>query len=135
MVLHLVTAILFQQNTNCAIHISGKMVPRIISFLGAHIQIEHHAKLLLFEQLVIQQRKLAIQADKESQSEESSMAETASGDDQSVATGDNTCEEAPTSLPSGATARISDLLKVEEELQSLLDDIKKLVVSPKKSSE
>ncbi len=59
MALHLVTVLLFQRHTNCIIHIPGKLVPCVLSFLATHMPTEDHSKLVQYQQLVVQQLILA----------------------------------------------------------------------------
>ena len=53
MVLHLVVVILFQESTNCAIHVSGKLIPHVILFLHSHIERDKYIRLTEFEAMLI----------------------------------------------------------------------------------
>ena len=57
MVLHLVVVLLFQQHTNCIIHLPGKLVPSIIAFLSNRLSESERSKLRTFQDLVMQQLK------------------------------------------------------------------------------
>lgn len=126
MVLHLATVILFQQSTNCAIHIPGKMVPQVISFLQGCIQTEHHSKLLLFERLVIQQHRLSTQVDKQNQTEKNSVAESTAPKVGNVAVEHDVHDEAGFLESEEVATRVTDLSRLEQQLFSLLNDIKTL---------
>lgn len=144
MVLHLVTVILFQQNTNCAIHISGKLVPQVITFLKSHLQSVQHVKLVAFEHLVIQQRKLTSQTSREYQNQEASATTLEKEEDEGVSEmgqDGGGSEDAPslqeaTSDENGgqAEAGARDVALVDQELQNLVDDLKKLVIKPRKNT-
>ena len=145
MVLHLVTVILFQQNTNCAIHISGKLVPQVIAFLQNHLQSTQHSKLIAFEQLVIQQRKLTSQTSRGYQNQDSMEASGATrekeedegvsemGQDGGGSDGTPSLQQAAGDR-SEEEAEARDVAIVNQELQNLVDDLKKLVVKPKKNT-
>ena len=141
MVLHLATVILFQQNTNCAIHVSGKLLPQVIAFLHSHLQSTQHSKLLALEHLVIKQHRLTTKPRKESQSQDSAEAElTAQEDDLNVSgegeaylepSGRIETSTDPTSNKEEKNSRPSDLEFVEVEQRSLVEDLKKIVIKPK----
>lgn len=57
MVLHLVVVLLFQQHTNCIIHLPGKLVPSIIAFLSSRLSETERSKLRTFQELVMLQLK------------------------------------------------------------------------------
>lgn len=132
MVLHLVVVILFQLNTNCAIHISGKLVPQVVAFLRNHLQNEEYIKKLsVFEQLIIQQRRLSTQKKKDID-----KVCTSENDDENMRTF-HVVEEGPKegADEAGVAERTSDTAQLEQELQGLLDDLKQMVIKPKKTAE
>ncbi|XP_028393266.1 E3 UFM1-protein ligase 1 homolog [Dendronephthya gigantea] len=51
--LHLAAVILFQQHTGCMIHIPGKCVPHIITYLAEHMSPDDHVKLTQYQGLVV----------------------------------------------------------------------------------
>jgi hypothetical protein len=57
MSLHLVTVLLFQMNTNCLLHMPGRLIPQVISYLRPHLKPEDAAKLSNFQSLVVMQIK------------------------------------------------------------------------------
>lgn len=67
MALHLVVVILFQQHTGSIIHMPGKLVPHIISFLESQMKPEDYVKLVEYQRLVTLQWK-SINATKSSPS-------------------------------------------------------------------
>ena len=141
MVLHLVTVILFQQNTNCAIHISGKLLPQVIAFLRNHLQSTQHSKLVALEHLVIKEHRLTTKPRKESQSQDSTEAElTVQEEDLDVSGEGGVYVESSRSIETSPDSssnkeeehlRASDLAFVEVEQRSLVEDLKKVVIKPK----
>ena len=137
MVLHLVIVILFQQNTNYALHISGKLVPQVIEFLRGRIHSDQYAKLSAFEQLVIQQRRLSTQPTKARSEKTGAMGRE---DNEGMLTEEEVTEvkgeepsdmQATASEAEGGIEGTEDTAHVEQELQSLLNSLKQLVVKPK----
>ena len=55
MTLHLITVILFQQHTGQIVHIPGKLVPLVISFLAQHLDQSLFLKLAECQKLVSDQ--------------------------------------------------------------------------------
>ena len=124
MVLHLVVVVLFQQTTNCAIHIPGKLVPQVVAFLRNRVDNELYVKISVFEQMVIEQRKHSPQKIKgdigkastaECESEEKIVPEQIAHETESKAVG------------------ASDNGKLNQEMENLLDDLKQVVIKPKKA--
>lgn len=58
MALHLVLVLLFYQETKSIIHIPGKFIPTMISFLHDHLSLEVYEKLVECQRLVSAQWKL-----------------------------------------------------------------------------
>ena len=52
MCLHLISVILFQQQTGNIVHIPGKLVPTVIAFLAQHLDDKVHSKLIECQKLV-----------------------------------------------------------------------------------
>lgn len=53
--LHLAVVILFQHHTGCMIHIPGKCVPHITTFLTEYMSPDDHVKLTQYQGLVVKQ--------------------------------------------------------------------------------
>ena len=53
MSLHLAAVILFQHHTGCMIHIPGKCVPHIITYLAEHMSPDDHVKFTQYQGLVV----------------------------------------------------------------------------------
>ena len=111
MVLHLVVVILFQQSTNCAIHVSGKLLPQVIIFLRNHLDEKRYVTLTNFEKLLVQyismekeMTSLAVVGDVE---EDSEVVKSESVKDK--------CEES------------SEMVILKKQVEDTLDDIKQLV--------
>lgn len=52
MALHIILVLLFQQKTNSVIHIPGKFIPTMISFLSDHVPRKEHVKLVECQRLI-----------------------------------------------------------------------------------
>ncbi len=52
MALHIIVVLLFQQSTGSIIHIPGKFVPNLVSFLGPFVPSREHAKLVECQKLI-----------------------------------------------------------------------------------
>ncbi len=52
MSLHLISVILFQQQTGTIVHIPGKLVPTVIAFLAQHLDDKAYLKLIECQKLV-----------------------------------------------------------------------------------
>lgn len=126
MVLHLVVVILFQQNTNCPIHISGKFVPQVIAFLCSRVQNELYAKLSACEKLIIEQRKVSSSSCKNdttvSMTDESKESQVPLEKCTAVEGAEKVSEDTPSN-------------QLQHELQSLVHDLKQCVIKPKKTTE
>lgn len=57
MALHLVLVLLFYQETKCIIHIPGKFIPNMISFLHDHLSLNIYDKLIECQHLISVQWK------------------------------------------------------------------------------
>lgn len=55
MTLHLVAVLLFQQHTGLVLHVTGRLVPLVVSFLSAHMSPGGHAQLTRYQELVVRQ--------------------------------------------------------------------------------
>ena len=55
MVLHLVVLLLFQRHTSHILHLTGRLVPPVVSFLAGHMSSADHAHLTHYQELVMQQ--------------------------------------------------------------------------------
>jgi hypothetical protein len=116
MVLHLVVVILFQQHTGCAIHISGKLLPQAIQFLHNHVEREKYMKLteceqLLMKQISEQKGKGALKNISQTTTEEESLE----------------CGNA-----AGTDVQINETASIDLVLQSVCDNLKLIVLKPKK---
>lgn len=141
MALHLVTVLLFQQHTNCIIHIPGKLVPHVISFLANHLGELDHTKMTRYQQLVMQQLKLASKDASTETQPSPPISTTEENEPQSgvLATkedpADSSAENYETSTSSAShDQEESDQQRVAQQLKDLLDDLKQLVVKTKKPS-
>lgn len=52
MALHIVAVLLFHRETSCIIHLPGKFIPTVISFLSSSLSKEKHDKLLECQHLI-----------------------------------------------------------------------------------
>lgn len=66
MTLHLILVLLFQQKTNTIIHVPGKFVPTMISYLSDHVPKKEHGKLVECQQLISDKWKSSITCEDES---------------------------------------------------------------------
>ena len=124
MVLHLVAVIRFQQITSCAIHISGKLLPQVLTFLRSHMPSEQYAKLTALEQLIIQQRKLSMQKGVD---DVRKSFTTENEDDQAGKMHKGNAE-----VESSTERGMIDVSDASgQNLQSLLNDLKGIVITPK----
>ena len=125
MVLHLVVVILFQQNTNCPIHISGKFVPQVIAFLCSRVQSGLYVKLSAFEKLIIEQRKIsASNSTTVSMTDESKESQVPLEKSAAAEGAEKVLEDIP-----------SNTMELQHELQSLVHDLKQSVFKPKMTTE
>lgn len=125
MVLHLVVVLLFQQTTNCAIHIPGKLVPQVVAFLQNRVDNELYVKISVLEQMVIEQRKHSPQPIKG----KASTAECERG----RASEEKIVPEQIAHETESKAVGASDSGKLNQEMENLLDDLKQMVIRPKKA--
>lgn len=104
MVLHLVVVILFQQSTNCAVHVSGKLLPQVIHFLRSHLDEKKYAALTEFEKSLI--KYLSMEKERNSS-----------------AINDVVVHETPREK----SAECSELIVLKKQIEHMLDDVKQLV--------
>jgi hypothetical protein len=104
MVLHLVIVILFQQSTNCAIHVSGKLLPQVIHFLHSHLDEKKYVALTEFEELLI--KYISMEKEMNSSAVNDVVHET----------------------PREKCAESSELIILKKQIEHMLDDVKQLVV-------
>lgn len=85
MALHIILVLLFQQKTNCILHIPGKFIPTLISFLSDHVPSKEHMKLAKCQRLISAKWKLSLTHDSEvsKASEPNVIAETEDTDEDS----------------------------------------------------
>lgn len=127
MVLHLVVVVLFQQKTNCALHIPGKLVPRIVAFLRNHLDNDQYVKISVFEQMVIEQRKLSPRKVKDDlAAEECSEGGHVPEEEEE----DAQIEGRPGEIAHETESRASDKAKFKQEM---LDDLKQMVIKHKET--
>lgn len=103
MALHIIVVLLFQQKTNCIIHIPGKFVPTMIMFLSEHVPRKEHLKLVECQRLISAKWKST------SQAEEPPRTRTNNSDEDSIAVGTQNSSEDETAI------------------QTLIQDVKSLV--------
>ena len=115
MVLHLVVVILFQQTTNCAIHVSGKLIPQIINFLQCHLEQKTYTTLNEFETLLVK----CISKEKDSGGPINSR-------DESECVVSETAKE--------SFAETSEVVTLKKQVEDMIDDMKQLVVKHKTDS-
>lgn len=101
MALHLLLVLLFQQETGFIIHVPGKFIPTLISFLHQHLPRKEHEKLVKCQHLISAKWK-ARQA-----------SET---------------EDAQPSQESGPLSAVASDTSEEDSLEALIEDLKCLVV-------
>ena len=148
MVLHLVVVLLFQQHTNCIIHLPGKLVPSVIAFLSNRLSESERSKLRTFQDLVMLQLKQSrapskaqptgaktvqdtgqvegTQAESESVTKEGSLAAggstDSSGESEAVASTTSETVQQGTSSPEVMTQKLGDIMS----------SLKQLVLKPAK---
>lgn len=115
MVLHLVVVILFQQTTNCAIHVSGKLIPQIINFLQCHLEQKTYTTLNEFETLLVK----CISKERDSGGPINSR-------DGSECVVSETAKE--------SFAETSEVVTLKKQVEDMIDDMKQLVVKHKTDS-
>ena len=115
MAFHLVVVILFQQSTNCAIHVSGKLLPQVMEFLSDCLEKEKYLKLLEFQSMLIDQ----LSAGKDRKDLTEDQHECMGGEpDDDIAADESEGRTRPFIL--------------EQRLKDSVGDLKQLVVKPKK---
>ena len=160
MALHLVTVVLFQQHAGCIIHMPGKLVPHVITFLESQMKPEEHSKLVQYQKLVTLQWKLtntkssslnvAGNDEMESPSDENSPQTVMkdSSDEQAESQqpiesqlGDSvsshlisqdTFQEEPNEASSESKPAGEPSVDTEQQLRDSLSELKQLVVKQKK---
>ena len=58
MALHLILVLLFYDQTKCIVHIPGKFIPNMISFLHGHLSLDIYDKIVECQHLISTQWKL-----------------------------------------------------------------------------
>ena len=127
MVLHLVVVILFQQYTNCVIHVSGKLLPKVIKFLQKHIPTEQYAQVTTLEQLVIQQHKSSVRGGK------ACMRKDINKEDEEHIEQEMPLSGEAEGRPEAEYGRVSGTAYSEEKQKKLLDDLKHFFNKPTKT--
>lgn len=127
MVLHLVVVMLFQQYTGCAIHVSGKILSKVIQYLQKYMPTEQYVQLSALEQLVIQQHRLSLERGRECIGKEIT-ADEEGRIEQEVPLKSAEAENTPE-----VSGLVSDITNPEENQRSLLDSLKQIVIIPGKT--
>ena len=127
MALHLVTVLLFQQRTGCMLHIAGRLVPHTTAFLQSHLTPAEHSKLTHYQELVMLQLKLTSrpQQDRKKTKRTPNEASTTNNKEEEEKEEE---EEEEGDVP---VKQEDEETRVRGELQSLLSDLKGLVIKPK----
>ena len=107
MVFHLVVVILFQQNTHCAIHVPGKLLPQVTELLNRLLESDKYKILLEFQQNLAKQTLM----DKEQKDSKSSEQ---------------------TSMEQKEDTSATEAALLQERLQDSLYALKQLVIKPQK---
>lgn len=102
MALHIILVLLFQQETGAIIHIPGKFIPTMISFLCQHLPRKEHEKLVRCQHLITAKWRTRLTPD----SEETQRSETRHA--------------------SSITA--ADVSSEDDEIDTLIQDLKQLVI-------
>lgn len=126
MVLHLVVVVLFQQTTNCALHIPGKLVPHVVSFLRNHLDNDLYVKISVFEQLIIEKHKDSPEKMKDDIGTASTAEEHRAPDEKERVPGEIAHKTESRAVKANGNG------KLNQEMQNLLDDLKQIVIRPKK---
>lgn len=144
MMLHLITVILFQQHTGCIVHIPGKLVPQVVSFLAEQLDLKDYEKLFECQRLVAQQlQSQSSSAVKGNVIEESrSVNSTGTGDTSNSSESPEEAETVTSNQDSFLTAQSStqDVQAKDEQidnqrLNELLSELKRAVLNkPSKTS-
>ena len=115
MALHIISVLLFHRETSCIIHLPGKFIPTMISFLSSSLSKEEHGKLLECQHLISAKWKAKqLTSDKTGDINE----ETGQGSQMSEST-----------PPDNSTAALSEpLAESELVINGLIKDLKQLVV-------
>ena len=120
MALHVIVVLLFQQGTGSIIHIPGKFIPTLISFLAQLIPKKEHEKLVQCQQLISSQWKskhsVSISSEESNKEELSTAVNTMKQDNDAEAEG------------SIDTASVSEVYDVDPATYELIRDLKQLVV-------
>ena len=117
MALHLILVLLFQQETGSIIHVPGKFIPTMISFLRQHLPRKEHGKLVKCQDLITSKWKAGevSESEGEQSGQESGIRATPASD---MFSEEDTL---------GATPA-SDMSSEEDTLEALLEDLKCLVI-------
>lgn len=114
MILHLASVILFQQHTGCIVHVPGKLVPFIINHLESFMSTEQYSILARFQKLAT----LKWKASTRNKHLEDQEVEVESSPEATASEHKDTLH-----LPENA----------DEQLITLIEQLKVLVVKPPKS--
>jgi hypothetical protein len=81
MALHIILVLLFQQEIGAMIHIPGKFIPTMVSFLGQHLPKKEHENLVECQRLITAKWKARQPSEPEAEAgEEDESGETDEGD-------------------------------------------------------
>lgn len=135
MVLHLVTVLLFQQQTSCMLHAPGRMVPSIVAILEKHIPEDEQKILLSFQQLIIKYITAVRNKEETKSSSDTLNSETQKSNTEDKAGDTNEVkdkEESEAEENTGTEQADNDPATLLSKLTSDLPLVKALVLKPKK---
>lgn len=135
MVLHLVTVLLFQQQTSCMLHAPGRMVPSIVAILEKHILEDEQKILLSFQQLIIKYITAVRNKEEKKSSSDTLNSETQKSNTEDKAGDMNEIkdkEESEAEENTGTEQTDNDPATLLSKLTNDLPLVKALVLKPKK---
>ena len=112
MALHIILVLLFQQETGTMIHIPGKFIPILISFLGQHVPKKEHEKLAKCQILITAKWK----------------ARHLSGGDEGASGGDDGASGGDGAQGNDARETERSSGSEDDEIEALIQELKQLVV-------